>query len=167
MLKSCLVIMLCVAMSRAAEAQIPLDSVAPGTPVRITAPAWRLSNHPNVLDSLRRDTIFLRQFYVPAEDVIRMEARRGRMTWEQGARRGFRRGALTGLAISSALLVVGIVGDSQSDCDDCMITGTALALGVLPVITAVSAVTGGLIGSARPPERWTSVRLQMGDKARD
>jgi hypothetical protein len=138
-------------------AQVPIDSLAPQTRVRLDVPHLKLSNHTDVLDSLRRDTLFLHQVWLPEARITRMYASLGKVDRGEAAARGARRGARIGSFAALGFLGYALLADRS--CNDCMISATAVAVVAFPVFVGVGALGGAAMGAARPPEAWIRVRL--------
>ena len=96
---------------------------------------------------------------VGLREIDNLEMRETDRTAGQAFGRGAAWGALTGLEISVALVVAGVIFDAKHPCDDfCFISNTAAGAVLSVPVMILSPVVGGLIGMSFR-ERWIRVRL--------
>jgi len=126
---------------------------ADGARVRISSTYEGLRQHVALLDSVRRDSVFLPSRGLAMSQVDRLEVSLGRSSFGvgRGAKRGAKLGALIGGATGALM-----IWDSR---DDPLIR--AIAVIAAPVVTLLGTAAGALVGAAlgaRPREHWGVVR---------
>lgn len=95
---------------------------------------------------------------IPVSDVRRMDVSLGARTPAQGAWRGLKRGLLTGVVLSAAIITAGVIEDEKDECGDCFINATLAAVIVSVPLTTATSLIGTFIGATSPGERWRRVQ---------
>lgn len=95
---------------------------------------------------------------IPVDGVRRMDVSLGARTPAQGAWRGLKRGLLTGVVLSAAIITAGVIEDREDDCGDCIINATLGAVIVSVPLTAATTLIGTFLGASSPGERWRRVQ---------
>jgi hypothetical protein len=92
------------------------------------------------------------------QDARTIEVRLAQLSPGEGAARGagigFLVGAIPGVLVTGAVLA----SDADETCGDCFFPPTAAAAVLSAAFTAVTTVSGAVLGALRPPARWARVR---------
>ncbi|HEX2204858.1 MAG TPA: hypothetical protein VHG91_16230 [Longimicrobium sp.] len=95
---------------------------------------------------------------IPVADVRRMDVSLGVRTPSQGAWRGLKKGFLTGVVLSGAIIAAAAIEDEQDPCGDCFFNATLSAVIISVPLTGATTLLGTVWGAAAPGERWRRVQ---------
>ena len=98
---------------------------------------------------------------VPVSSVKRLDVSVERLYRRERIRSGAKRGLLIGAVTSGGLLLLAATIDLTTECVDCMLPASAVALGASVPLTASFTATGALLGALSGLDRWMRVPLPV------
>lgn len=100
-------------------------------------------------------------YELPLSAVRRVDVSVGFRSSEERVKSGAKRSFLLAAAVGGALLVLGAAVDLTTECADCMLPASAVALGVGVSLTASTTAAGALFGALSSRDRWKRVPLPV------